>query len=105
MRLPASDDMLLVGRVAATGKAATDDSGLDATDRALQVAIAPVVAAGGNVLLPCDGVGRTLELLLRLESWWDTGVHGDLFFLSTAGSNILEFARSVTLASSNAEKF
>ena len=95
----------MAGRTAAakaSASTAASSGGLDAADAALQAAITPVVAAGGCVLLPCDVIGRALELLLRLDAWWDPAVHGDLFFLTTSavgesadkvGESILELAK------------
>ena len=50
----------------------------------------------GNVLIPCETAGRTLELLQILGTYWMSNKIGmyHLIFLSPMSYNILEFARS-----------
>jgi len=50
----------------------------------------------GNVLIPCESVGRTLELIQLLGKHWEEEKMGmdHLIFLSHMGHSIIEFARS-----------
>jgi cleavage and polyadenylation specificity factor subunit 2 len=50
---------------------------------------------GGNVLIPCETAGRTLEILLILHRYWIDNKLGidHLVLLSHMSNNILEFAR------------
>lgn len=50
----------------------------------------------GNVLIPCETVGRTLELIQLLGKHWEEEKRGmdHLVFLSHMGHSVIEFARS-----------
>ena len=60
-------------------------------------AVMDTVRMEGNVLIPCETAGRTLEILQILGKHWAenkfTGMY-HLCFLSSMGKNVLEFAKS-----------
>jgi cleavage and polyadenylation specificity factor subunit 2 len=60
-------------------------------------AVMETVRNEGNVLIPCETAGRTLEILQILGRHWTdnkfTGLY-HLCFLSPMGKNVLEFAKS-----------
>jgi cleavage and polyadenylation specificity factor subunit 2 len=60
-------------------------------------AVMETVRMEGNVLIPCETAGRTLEILQILGKHWTenkfTGMY-HLCFLSPMGKNVLEFAKS-----------
>lgn len=64
-------------------------------DDALISGIIDTVRSEGNVLLPCDSVGRTLEVLLTLNRHWADNNLGmyHLVYLSPMACNTIEFAR------------
>ncbi|KAL2967280.1 hypothetical protein AAZX31_16G166100 [Glycine max] len=50
---------------------------------------------GGNVLLPVDTVGRVLELILMLESYWtDENLNYPIYFLTYVASSTIDYVKS-----------
>ena len=62
---------------------------------------------GGNVLLPSDAAGRSLELLLLLEGLWRERRLGEgpqpfrLVFVHAMAWNVIEYAKSQVSVSPN----
>lgn len=56
------------------------------------------IRAGGNVLVPCDAAGRSLEVLFLMHSYWKLARFGQgtysLAFLGPLAYNTIQFAKS-----------
>lgn len=98
LELPLAPALLIVGG-AIVEKNSNGNSGQrrkkDRTDDSLLSQIIDTVRSDGNVLIPSDSVGRTLELLLILNKYWGENSLGmyHLIFLSPMACNVIEFAR------------
>lgn len=50
---------------------------------------------GGHVLIPCDTVGRVLELLIRLDSLWGLHYHYPIYYLNYVAPNVIDRVNTV----------
>jgi Cft2 family RNA processing exonuclease len=96
---PSSPALLVVGGAVSEKASSAGGSGYrrkkDRGDDGLVSSIMDTVRSEGNVLVPCESVGRTLELLLLLNKYWTDNNLGmyHLVYLSPMSCNTVEFAR------------
>ena len=50
---------------------------------------------GGHVLIPCDTVGRVLELLIRLDMLWGMQYHYPIYYLNYVAPNVIDRVNTV----------
>lgn len=97
--LPESPSLLIVESptAASTASAPRRPRGRDREDAGQMVAaVMETVRAEGNVLIPCESAGRTLELLVTLSRHWVENNLGGMYhlvYLSPMASSTIEFAR------------
>eukprot|EP00762_Andalucia_godoyi_P005724 ANDGO_06425.mRNA.1 Cleavage and polyadenylation specificity factor subunit 2 len=66
-------------------------------EKKLAESVASAFAVGGNVLIPCDVAGRSLELLLYLNRWWEVNNFSgrySLVFLHSHAVRTIDLAKS-----------
>lgn len=112
MELPQSPSLLIIegggsnpsrvqaatgGNTGGTRRKRTIGAGGIEREESLINSVMDTVRMEGNVLIPCETAGRTLEILQILGKYWAdnkfTGMY-HLCFLSPMGKNVLEFAKS-----------
>mmetsp|Transcript_334 Transcript_334/g.618 ORF Transcript_334/g.618 Transcript_334/m.618 type:complete len:893 (+) Transcript_334:113-2791(+) len=66
-------------------------------DEGVIAAVMETVRMEGNVLIPCETAGRTLDMIYSIGKHWAENKYSGLYhlvYLSPMGNNVMEFARS-----------